>query len=253
MIEPFLRPRRAALIAGAAVIGLATSLRPEKDAGSGDWVALFDGKSLDGWDGDPRFWRVEDGAIVGETTESNKAPQNTFLISKAGEFGDFELQLSFEVEGYNSGVQYRSVRRGNWVVSGYQCDFEARWHDEGTKDLYSGMFFEEGGRMFLAQRGDCVIVRPPEEGSKEKAAIEKLGTVGDAAEIEKGIRRDAWNELTVVARGNTFIHILNGRVAAVAVDEDVSRRRDEGIIALQLHAGPPMKIRVKGVRLRRLH
>jgi hypothetical protein len=220
--------------------------------------SLFDGKSLGKWEGDPKFWRVENGAIVGETT-AEKQPadgKNTFLIYRGGEFGDFELRFRFKVEGFNSGMQYRSVDRGQFHVDGLQADFEARWHDDPatgkTRDRFSGMFFEENGRMFMAQRGEAVIVRTNKDDPK-KPNIEKIASLGDADELEKAIRRDDWNDYTIIADGNVFTHIINGRVQTLAIDEDEMNFRKSGILALQLHSGKPMKIEVRDVRIRELH
>ncbi len=220
----------------------------------GAFERLFDGRSLEGWDGDPRFWRVEDGTIVGQTTEENKAERNTFLIYRGGEFADFELRFSYQVTGYNSGIQYRSVDRGGWNVSGYQADFEDRWHqtDAGPVDKFSGMFFDEQGRMFLGRRGEAVIVRGNPENAK-KPKIEKIASLGDAAELEKAVRRDDWNEYRIIARGFQFTHIINDRVMAIGIDEDQENRRRSGILAFQLHSGPPMQIRVKDIRVREIH
>ena len=227
----------------------ASAAEPEAQA---DFASLFNGADLAGWDGDPRFWRVENGEMIGQTTQDNPAKQNTFLIYRDGEFGDFELRFLYQVEGYNSGVQYRSVDDGDWVVSGYQADFEDRWHksESGPIDRFSGMLFDEKGRMFLAQRGEAVIARAHPEDPR-KAKIEKLATVGDSAELETLIRRDDWNEYRVIAHGFQFTHIINGRVMALGVDEDESRRRASGIIAFQLHAGPPMQIRLKNIQIRK--
>ncbi|MEM9589421.1 MAG: DUF1080 domain-containing protein, partial [Planctomycetota bacterium] len=186
------------------------------------YQSLFNGQNLEGWRGDERFWSVQDGAIVGETSKDNPAPHNTFLI-RDGEFSDFELRFSYQVSGFNSGIQYRSVAGDDFKVTGYQADFEARWHDDGKKDKFTGMFFEEGGRMFMGQRGDAVIVHT---GSKPKKPVTtKIGTTGDSGELESVIKRDDWNEYVVVARGYTFTHIVNGRVMAVGYDEDTVHRR----------------------------
>lgn len=214
------------------------------------FVSLFNGEDLSGWEGDKRFWRVEDGAIVGQTAEDNQAEHNTFLIRSGEQFSDFELRFSYQVSGFNSGVQYRSVAKDDYVVSGYQADFEARWHD-GTTDKFSGMFFEEGGRMFMGQRGDAVIVKNAPDGEK-KPVIEKIATVGDGAELEKSIHRDGWNDYIVIARGYQFTHIINGRVMAIGWDEDTEHRKGSGIFAFQLHSGPPMQIKVKNIRVRKL-
>ncbi len=230
--------------------------RSDEPPTSSGFTDLFDGQSLDGWDGDPRFWRVEEGVIIGETTAEVNPEKNTFLIHRGGDFGDFELRMSYQVEGFNSGVQYRSVDQGDWVVSGYQCDFEARWHkskkdpDAAPSDKFSGMFFDEKGRMFMGQRGEAVIVRHNPKNVR-KPLIEKIGSVGDAAELESHIRRDGWNELTVIAKGNQFIHIINGHVMAIGIDED-KLGRSSGLFAFQLHKGQPMKIQLKDIRVRPL-
>jgi hypothetical protein len=240
---------RAALL----VLFAASLLSPvvRADQPENGFVSLFDGSSLDGWVGDKRFWRVEDGAIIGQTSESNKAEHNTFLIHQGEEFSDFELRFSYQVSGYNSGIQYRSQERDDFVVRGYQADFEARWHDDGTADKYTGMFFEENGRMFMGQRGEAVIVRTAPEGEK-KPLIEIVGSLGDPTELEKVIHRDNWNDYIIIAKGFQFTHIINGRVMAIAWDEDEKNRTASGIFAFQLHSGPPMQIKIKDIRVRKL-
>lgn len=220
---------------------------------------LFDGKSLDEWEGNPAFWRVENGAIVGETA-ADKQPadkKNTFLIYRGSEFANFELRFKYKVEGYNSGVQYRSVDRGNFHVAGLQADFEARWHEDKNNpgapntDRFSGMFFDEGGRMFMGQRGDVVIVRANAQNPK-KPKLQKIASTGAAKDLEQVIKRDDWNDYTVIANGNQYLHIINDRVMSVGIDEDAANHRARGILAFQLHAGKPMKIEVKDIRIREL-
>lgn len=238
-----------------AFVLMISSAQADKSHDDSKFVSLFNGTDLKNWDGDPRFWQVEDGAIVGETTKENVTEDNTFLIHRGGSFDDFELRLSYKVVGFNSGVQYRSVDQGKWMVAGYQCDFEARWHksedkpDANPTDNFSGMFFEENGRYFLAQRGEAVIVRTnPEKPDETK--IEKIGSVGDAVELESHIKRDDWNELVVIAKGNQFVHIINGHVMAIGIDENKAKRRSSGLFAFQLHSGPPMQIQLKDIRVR---
>lgn len=215
--------------------------------------SLLNGQDLTGWDGDPRFWRVEQGELIGETTEANKAEKNTFLIFRGGEFGDFDLSFKYQVEGFNSGIQYRSKEVGNWSISGYQSDFEGRNHkvEDSLVDRFSGMFFEEQGRMFMGQRGQAVIVRSNAEKPK-KPRIDVIGSVGDPIELEKVIKRDGWNEMRVVARGFAFCHFINGRAMSFALDEDAAMRSSSGLIAFQLHSGPPMRIKVKELVIREL-
>lgn len=225
-----------------------------QDAGSesvaaSNFVTLFDGNSLAGWEGDERFWRAENGVLIGQTTKDVTTKKNTFLVYNKSEFADFELRFSYRVNGGNSGVQYRSQMVSKWVVKGLQADFEDKMHE--GKDKFSGMFFEENGRMFMGQRGDVVFVRS-NKAKPNKPVIEKIATVGSNEELEKHIRRDAWNDYIVIAKGNVFMHIINGHVMSVGIDEDELNARKSGIIAWQLHAGPPLKIEMKDVRIREL-
>src|SRR5919201_593824 len=127
------------VIAGPALVVRAA----DTEAG---FRSLFNGKDLAGWDGNPKFWSVKDGAITGQTTAENPLKENTFLIWRNGTVDDFELRLSYRLVGGNSGVQYRSKDLGNWVVAGYQADMEA-----GKK--FTGILYEERGRGILAERG----------------------------------------------------------------------------------------------------
>jgi hypothetical protein len=212
--------------------------------------SLFDGKTLTGWSGDERFWSVEKGAIVGQTSKDNPTKKNTFLVYEGKEFGDFDLRFSFKVEGGNSGIQYRSELIGPHFVKGLQADFEDEIHD--GKDKYSGMFFEENGRMFMGQRGDVVIVRTGKQNPAKKPDVEKIATVGEADELGNVIRHGAWNSYQIIARSNVFIHIINGNVMSIGIDEDQENFKASGILAWQLHAGPPLKIEMKDIRIREL-
>ncbi|MEL6107610.1 MAG: DUF1080 domain-containing protein [Planctomycetota bacterium] len=214
-----------------------------------EFTPLLDGTSLDGWEGDTRFWRIEDGVLIGQTTKDITTPKNTFLVYTKKHFGDFELRFSYRVTGGNSGVQYRSQLISNWVVKGLQADFEDKMH--GGKDKFSGMFFEENGRMFMGQRGDVVIVRSNDQ-APNKPLLEKIATVGSNESLEKYIRRDGWNDYIVIARGNVFLHMINGHVMSIGIDEDNLNAKDSGVIAWQLHAGPPLKIELRDVRIREL-
>lgn len=239
------------IAAALCLFGSTSATRAQEASQEGN--PLFNGTDLDGWDGDPRFWRVENGELIGETSESNKAEKNTFLIYRGGEFGDFDLKFKYQVSGYNSGVQYRSKEVGKWSIGGYQADFEAQHHrsDGGPVDRFSGMFFDEQGRMFMGQRGQAVIVRSNSDNPK-KPHIEVVGSVGDPEQLEKEISRDDWNEMRVIARGFTFVHIINGQVMSMGLDEDTANRQASGLIAIQLHSGPPMQIRLKDITIREL-
>jgi hypothetical protein len=198
--------------------------------------SLFDGNSLAGWDGDAKFWSVRDGAITGQTTKENPTPRNTFLIWKAGEVQDFELHARFKIVGNNSGIQYRSVDKGNHVVNGYQADIDAA----GT---YVGILYEEGGRGVLAQRGDRVEI----DADGKKTVV---GKTGDSKEIAAAVKNEDWNDYVVIAKGNHLVHKLNGLTTIEFTDNESAKAKASGILALQLHAGQPMTVQFKDIRLK---
>jgi hypothetical protein len=198
--------------------------------------SLFNGKTLEGWSGNEKFWSVKDGAITGQTTKENPTPGNTFLIWKGGEVKDFELKLKFKIVGGNSGIQYRSVDKGNHVVNGYQADID-------SGETYIGILYEEGGRGVLAQRGDKVVIGA--DGKKEV-----VGKTGDSKEIAAAVKKEDWNEYEVIAQGNHLIQKINGHVTVDVTDNDSSKAKASGILALQLHAGPPMTVQFKDIQFK---
>jgi hypothetical protein len=208
--------------------------------------ALFNGKDISNWDGNPKFWSVKEGTITGQTTAENPTKGNTFLIWKGGTVADFELRLSFRIVGGNSGIQYRSkvIDQANWVVGGYQADFEAG-------KTYSGILYEERGRGILAERGQATIVRT-DANDPNKTKVEVLGTVGKSEDIQKVIKEEDWNDYVVIARGNAFTHIINGRVTVQVYDDQAAKAAQSGILALQLHAGPAMMVQFKNIRIRHM-
>jgi hypothetical protein len=204
------------------------------------FTSIFDGKSLNGWDGDPAFWRVEDGALIGQTAADKQPKQNTFLIWRGGAPANFELKLEYRLTGFNSGIQYRSVELPNiqWAMKGYQADIDG-------EQRYTGQIYEERGRGFLALRGQATLIP---EGKKPGL----IGTLGDAAELKSLIKDPGWNTLHLIARGNTLIQILNGRVMSMVIDDDTPNRKLDGLIGIQVHRGPPMKIEVRNIRIKNL-
>lgn len=203
---------------------------------------IFNGKGLDGWEGDSKFWRVQDGVIVGETTADNPLKQNTFLIWTGGSPADFELKLEYRLSAQgNSGVQYRSqkIPERQFGLRGYQADID-------SENRYTGQIYEEGGRAFLALRGQFNRIDGGESGSKLV-----LGSVGDNAQLATLVKKQDWNELHISARGNTIVQALNGHVMCVLTDDDAQGRKTDGVLGLQLHTGPPMKIEYRNIRLKR--
>lgn len=220
-----------------------TCLAPLAAQAQGDGVSIFDGKTLEGWDGNPEFWRVEDGLLTGETTPEKPTKGNTFIIWRGGETGDFELTLDYKIVGGNSGVQYRSfeVPEEKWVVGGYQADID-------SGDTYSGINYGERFRGILANRGQKTIVKKDANG---KLLVDVVGSVGESAEIQKKIKKEDWNSYRITAKGYTFEHRINGVLTSVCVDEHPERRAT-GSLALQLHAGPPMKVQFRNIKFKKL-
>lgn len=210
-----------------------------------DFRAIFDGKSLDGWDGDSTFWRVENGTIVGESTAEKPVTQNTFLIWRGGQPSDFDLKLEFRINAGNSGVQYRSQQLpqggagniGQWVLRGYQADID-------FANQYTGMLYEERGRGFLAPRGQFNLIAPGVRG--------QVGALNSNDALRAEIRQNDWNQFQVIARGNVVIHVLNGHVTALFVDDDVAGRSLQGLLGVQIHTGPPMKVEFRDIYIRML-
>ena len=201
---------------------------------------IFDGKTLEHWDGNREFWRVEDGTITGETTPEKPTKGNTFLIWRGGTPGDFELKLEYKIVGGNSGIQYRSfeVPDAKWVIGGYQADID-------SGDTFSGALYGERFRGMLCPRGQKTVIQ-------DNGKPEVVGSVGDPQKLQDEIRNEEWNEYHATAKGYTFTHKINGVTMAVCTDEDNDKRRAEGLLALQLHQGPPMKVQFRNIRLKKL-
>jgi len=209
-------------------------------AAADGFETIFNGKDLTGWDGDPRFWSVTDGVIRGQTTAENPTKGNTFLVWRDGKLKNFVLKIKFRLENHNSGVQYRSKELGKWVIGGYQADIlEA----QGTV----GFLYEERARGWLVSVGDIMVI---DENGKKNV----VGKIADTDELIKaGYYKDKdWNEYTIVCRGNHVVHYLNGFQTIELIDNDPKGRMMEGLLALQLHAGPPMTIDFKDISVKHL-
>jgi hypothetical protein len=204
---------------------------------------IFDGRSLAGWEGNPVYWRVEDGVLVGEITEATVIKSNTFIVWRGGRPRDFELKLDYRITpAGNSGINYRSAvvpdtvtPDNRFAMRGYQFDLDGR-------KRYVGNNYEEKGRLFLAVRGQVTRVvggRPPV----------LVSTIGDTDELAT-LATDDWNTVHLVIRGNTLMHILNGRLMSVTIDDDAPNRPEDGLIGMQVHVGPPMKVEYRKIRLK---
>ncbi len=236
---------------------LATSLAAAlMAAGQDGFKSIFNGKDLSSWEGNPKLWSVENGAITGKTSDEGETriKHNTFLIWKGGTVADFELRLQYRIVKGNSGIQYRSKKLSDGefgpIVGGYQADFEAG-------KTYSGILYEERGRGILALRGQKTVVKPEieveQKGKKvKKADVQVVGEVGKSEEIQAAIKDEQWNDYRIVARGNHLQHFINGKQTVDVTDEDSDKAAKDGILALQIHVGPAMVVQFKDIQLKEL-
>lgn len=221
-----------------------------------EFISLFDGKSLEGWEFDPVYWSAKEGAIVGEITAETVLKNNTFIIWKGGEVGDFELKADFWIsENGNSGVQYRSDRFTEvpYALRGYQADI-----DGGNR--YTGQNYEERKRTTLAYRGQKTqITSAPDSIAsiggyvhnnawKGLVLVEELG---DRAALGNLIKKGEWNTIHIVAKGNLMKHYVNGTLMSEVLDADAKNRKSSGLLGFQVHVGPPMKVMFKKILLKK--
>src|SRR5215475_2903886 len=194
---------------------------------------IFDGKTLEGWEGDPKYWRVAGGTMTGEITPETVIKSNTFIIWRGGEPENFELKVDYRItSGGNSGVNYRSVvvpdkvtPTNRFAMRGYQCDIDGQ-------NRYTGNNYEEKGRLFLSVRGQVTHVT----GVRRPVVLSNLG---DHKELGSKIT-EGWNAVHISARENILMHSINGQLMSVVIDDDPKRER-KGLIGVQVHVGPPMK------------
>ena len=209
---------------------------PPADDDRAGFVSLFNGKDLTGWDAKPNWWYVEDGAITSQTTREKPCKKCNYLIWKGGKPGDFELRLKYKLVGGNSGIQFRSQRREDWDTFGYQADMDAA----GT---WTGCVFAHA-RGKVAGRGTRTVI--DEKGKKTVTQI------GDPAKLLKHVKLNDWNEYRIIAKGPKMTLMINGVVMCEAVDHQKGKAALDGIIALQVHPGPPMKVQFKDILLKKL-
>ncbi len=239
----------ATLVLSLALLGGQMALANSAGA-SGEWASLFNGKDLTGWDGDPRLWSVKDGAIHGETTKENPAKNNTFLVYRGGSFDDFELKIKFRILSGNSGIQYRSKEFDKWRIGGYQAEVI-------NDPVSAGFLYHEGGRGSMVNVGEFVVV---DKGGKKRV----VGNVNDRDElIQTGYYKPKeWNEYHIVCRGNHIIQYMNDYKTIELIDndrnvdaggpKDLRGATRTGLLALQLHVGPPMVVEFKDILVQRI-
>ena len=224
---------------GFALLGTAALFAADAEEG---FVSLFNGKDLTGWSGDARLWSVADGSIVGETNDTDKKiTYNNFLVYEKEEFGDFILRFDYRItKAGNSGMQYRAwLNEGkSYSMGGYQGDF-----DGGA--TYSGIVYGEGFRGILAERGTASKI-----GDDHKPTLVERFAENDA--LKKEVKIEDWNSYEITAQGFSFEHKINGVTMSRLSDEDTQTRRASGWLGIQVHVGPPMKVEVKNIRIKKL-
>ncbi len=212
----------------------AQTLNPKLERG---FKYIFNGKDLTNWDGDPKHWSVEDGALTGVTDGTLKV--NSFIIWRGGTLKNFEMRVQVKItKGGNSGLQYRSAplaEVGPYILTGYQCDVVQNRND------YNGMLYEERGRRILAHTGEKVVI----DTTGQSWVVGQVGAI-------KTFAPDEWHDYRVLVRGNHHQHWIDGVMTADVVDHDEKGRRLDGLVGVQVHVGPPMKVQFKNWRVKNL-
>ncbi len=200
---------------------------------------MFNGKDLTGWEGEPGYWSIEDGAITGKTSSAKRLDHPTYLFWRGGKPADFELRATYRFEGTfgNSGINFRSQELPRWDVKGYQADME-------VGENYSGILYECNGREIMSRRGQKVVI--------EKDGKRQVATFADAAELQKHIKPNDWNDYVIIARGPDIMLTINGHLTTHVVDGEKGKAAGAGLITLQLHPGPAMKVQFKDLRIKEL-
>jgi len=229
------------------------------------FTQIFDGKTLTGWDGDPATWRVEGGAIVGESTSPTVRPPNTYISYHGEPAHDFDLKLEVKVEhGGGTGIQYRGTvgqpwiraRPGDklpkpaWLMTGPQADF---WFPvDPQHEQYSGQFYSENTDLgILTWRGQVTESTSTQSGTTTNNAV--AGTIGDRNALGGYIHTNGWNQYEIIARGPVMMHLINGQLMAVFIDDDPkSSNNISGLIGIELE-GTPTKISVRNIWLRKIN
>ena len=221
------------------------------------FVKIFDGKTLNGWEGDPQYWKVENGNLVGEITPATLLKTNSFIIWRGGKPSDFELTLEFKItQSGNSGINYRSVALSDvpHALKGYQADIDGA-------NRYTGQNYEERARTTLAYPGQKVIVKQFDNTSQPVSLQEHIknnawtettvaGLLGDADSLKSKIKTEDWNTCRLVIKGNRLQHYINGILMSDVTDNDTVNGKTEGLLGVQVHVGPPMKVEYRNIMLK---
>jgi len=225
-----------------------------------EFYSIFNGKNLEGWNGDKTYWSVKDGILIGEVTPETILKRNSFVIYEKEQPENFELKLEFRIStSGNSGVNYRSKKIKNkpFSLRGYQSDIDG-------KNKYTGQNYEEKKRTTLAYIGEKVIIKEMPDSiplSNIRKNVKRncwqtrdiVATLRDKKELKATVKNNDWNTMHIIANGNHMQHFVNGVLMSDVIDLDTQNRSEKGFIGVQVHVGPPMKIEYKNIRLRHLN
>lgn len=237
-------------------VGCKVSKSDQSDKG---FKSIFDGKTLNGWEGDTKYWRVENGNLVGEITPETLLKTNSFLTWKGGEPADFELKGEFNItEKGNSGINYRSMMFTEvpYAMKGYQADIDGAVR-------YTGQNYEERGRTTLAYRGQITSINAQPSSMTAEEVRKKVqrnawsdlkveGSLGHTDSLKTKIKSQDWNTFHIVAKGNRLQHYINDILMSDVTDNDAVNGKTKGLIGVQVHVGPPMKVQYRNLRIKEL-
>jgi len=220
------------------------------------FMEIFDGVTLNEWEGDSVYWSVRDGALVGEITPETIVDRNTFIIWNGDMPADFELKVEYRVsENGNSGINYRSEKVDGipFALRGYQADLN------GKKNL-DGSNYEERRRSTLASQGDKVLIPTIEDPDSIHLYRRKnfwtkrqvTGELGTRESLQAHIKSGDWNAYHLIIQGNRMQHIVNGVLMSEVIDEDPVNRRMDGLLGVQVHVGPPMTVEYRNIKIKDL-
>lgn len=253
-------PLRIIFTTTVAILLMSGSCNPQEKnkKNNNGFVKIFDGKTLKDWEGDSTYWRVENGNLVGEITPETILKTNSFIIWQGGKPADFELTLEFKIsKAGNSGINYRSEQLTDVpnALRGYQADIDGAIR-------YTGQNYEERARATLAYRGEIVSVNSAENSSpalrdnvKNNAWLSRTvtGSLGNPEELKTKIKSEDWNTCRIVAKGNRLQHYVNNVLMSDVTDNDKANRKTGGLLGVQVHVGPPMKVEYRNIMLKQFN
>jgi hypothetical protein len=221
------------------------------------FIQIFNGKTLDNWVGDSIYWSVQDNCLVGTITPETIIKQNTFIIYQGTMPDNFELILEYQVSDKgNSGINYRSQKIDGvpHSLTGYQADLNGA-------NTYTGSNYEEHRRTTLASQGEKTVI-PAIQISPDSIQTQikdnrwvpttVVASLGTPADLRASIRINDWNEYRIVAKGNHLQHYVNGVLMSDVTDNDTVNRRLSGLLGVQVHVGPPMRIAYRNILVKKL-